>query len=257
MQWATTIMMVALCIRGGTAHMAFNKSRTTCLNCTAGFDLIPDVVHCSNSSLGTWACAGMPYMHNITVMCMDEPSFACDQNACTYPVASAESCKMLYYLRDAPRVRMNDVSILTLHASKHAASRRQLSKPQLLNLGEGGTAISKLECTKEGVTDTGARLWSCSDLETRRLGSPPITTFRVRCEAYDAHTILAGSCRLEYTSNKYTIKYLFLDMVYCFTVVLMFGVITIVAWFTESGSILFWNTGVVPSTTRYTRYHMD
>ena len=252
----------------GATELVFNKSQTTCLNCTAGFEVISGVLHCNNNTAGEWAWTGMPYMRNISILCMDEPSFECDQNACIYtPItrnmtaASETACKMLYYMKEAQRVRMQDVSILTLDASKYAAGRRQLPKAQILNIGEGGVAISKIECVKEGVTDMGTPRWKCNDLETRRLGGPPITTFRMRCEAYDAQTILAGSCRLEYTANRYSIRYFLLDVMYCTFIIMAFLVVMVVAWYTETGSIFMLSpqSWSLPST-RYPRtvgYHMD
>lgn len=268
---AAAVFMLGCTARAQATELVFNKSQTTCLNCTAGFEVISEVLRCNNNTDGEWACTGMPYMHNISILCMDEPSFACDQDACIYtPItrnmtdsvtsASETACKMMYYMKEAQRVRMQDVSILTLDASKYATGRRQLPKAQILNIGEGGAAISKIECVKEGVTDMGSPRWKCNDLETRRLGGPPITTFRMRCEAYDAQTILAGSCRLEYTAKRYSIRYFLLDVMYCTFLIMTFLVVVVVAWFTETGSILMLNTQSLSlPSTRYSRpgYHMD
>ena len=261
--WAVVSLLG--CVAGAQAvELVFNKSQLTCLNCTAGFEVISEVLRCHNKT-GEWACTGMPYMRNISILCMDEPSFACDQNVCEYTptthnVSSSPetSCKMMYHLKDAHRVRMHDVSILTLDADKPVASRRQTPKAQITNIGEGGTAVSKIECIKEGVTDMGAPRWKCSDLETRRLGGPPITTFRMRCEAYDAHTILAGSCRLEYTAKRYSLRYFLQDVLYCTFLIMTFVVIAVVAWYTEAGGVML-TWGPLPST-RYSRtssYHLD
>jgi hypothetical protein len=244
------------------AELTFNKSQTTCLNCTAGFEVLAEVLRCNNDTNSEWACTGMPYMHNISVLCMEEPSFLCDKNVCVYsvkqPAPLDTSCKMLYYLKDAQKVWMNDVSVLKLDASNNAASRRQEAKPQIVNLSEGGMPISRLECTKDGISDMGAPVWKCNDIETRRLGGPPITTFRVRCEAYDANTILAGSCRLEYTAKRYTIWYFLMDTTYCIGLVLLFLIVVFTAWYTESGSLLLWTPQTLPKTTIYSsRYHLD
>lgn len=224
---AIVVVAAVLFTGASAAELTFNKSQTTCLNCTAGFEVLTEVLRCNNDTNNEWVCAGMPYMSNISILCMDEPSFLCNKNVCIYsssvkPAPTDTSCKMLYSLRDAPKVWMRDVSVLKLDASKHVASRRQEPKPQIVNLGEGGISVSKLECTKDGISDTGAPVWKCNDIETRRLGGPPITTFRVRCEAYDAHTILAGSCRLEYTAKRYTIWYFLMDTTYCIALILLF-----------------------------------
>jgi SOCE-associated regulatory factor of calcium homoeostasis len=244
--------------------LTFNKNKTICLNCTPGFDMIAEAIHCNNdtSATGDWVCDDMPYMRNISVVSLDDEwSVACDRHACVNDNAVAEKRRLMYYFGAAPTVKMTDVTILILHATKYATSRRQVSKPQIVNLGADSKTMSHITCIKEGITDTGVLLWICNDLQSpRRLGGYQITSFRVRCEAYDAHTILAGSCHLEYTANKYTIKYLMMDALYCLTWGFLFGGILVVTWYTETGSILLLHTSA-PMFTTNTRtarqYHID
>lgn len=199
------ILLIILCgASSASSHaLVFAQSALICINCNgpSHTGIQEADVRCTHTSATneSWVCPDMPFVHNITVVCDD---------GATHP----KHCRMFYYLKDAPTVRLDSLTHLLFNMKSFTVSRRRRSMPHIVSdnliwsvsslLPFGGER--DLECSRSAYGGS-HRAWQCTNTQKQRLGPPVrIHNYNIDCEMYDApdashadpSLIVAGSCRL-------------------------------------------------------------